>query len=161
MHQKSTPSIPQFLPDHCFILYSIYFFCFHATAKAPQFFTVLCAAVRAKVTCLAIDCILQDWFPYEIGSSTSLWQHGQVQHFMLPAAVFSTFLRTHSLRTVPKQDGIDGSLKTSFKLPIWQESDSKQVFPMGSLERKVMFHFCFALPQDIFCYICLISTVHL
>lgn len=65
--------------------------------KPLRFFTVLCVAARAKVTCLAIDCILLHWFPYEIGSSTPLWQHGWVQRFMLPAAVFSTFLHTHSV----------------------------------------------------------------
>lgn len=97
--------------------------CSHAPAKGPQFFTVLCVAVRAKVSCLAIDCILPNWFPYEIGSSTSPWQHGQVQHFMLPAAVFSTFLHTHWLRAVPKQDGIDKNLKRSFRGPTWWGKD--------------------------------------
>lgn len=84
-------SIPQFQPDQGFIPHSIYFFpllpCYCQSPLA--FFTVLCVAVRAKVTCLAIDCILPHWFPYEIGSSTSLWLHGRVQHLMLPANVFS------------------------------------------------------------------------
>lgn len=60
-------------------LYSAHYlftlFCSHAgvAAKHPWDFIVLCEAVRAKVTCLAIDCILLHWFPYEMGSSPQVW----------------------------------------------------------------------------------------
>lgn len=111
-----------------FIPHSIYFFLLlpcHCQSN-PWFFTVLCVAVRAKVTCLAIDCILLHWFPYEIGSSTSLWQHRRGQCFMLPA-LFSPHTEWVQ-RAAPKQDSIDEILRTSFRCPMWQESGSGQVF---------------------------------
>lgn len=55
------------------------------TAKYAWVFTVLCVAVGAKVTCLAIDCVLPRWFPYEIGRSSSDSMDG----LSVPAAVFS------------------------------------------------------------------------
>lgn len=97
-------------------------FCSHAgvAAKHPWDFTVLCEAVRAKVTCLAIDCILLHWFPYEMGSSPQVWQRGRVQCFLLPAAFFFTFRHTHRpLKWRPRWWKAGTSLRC-----LWHDVDS-------------------------------------
>lgn len=82
------------------------------TAKYPWVFTVLCGAVGAKVTCLAIDCILPHWFPYEIARSSPDSMDGPRLTAWLP-----TFL--HPLWPTKQE-----KLKVSFRWPPRDKADS-------------------------------------